>query len=208
MRLLFLFLFCFTSAFSQQSLTPGVVIPAVKWDASSSDTYALYLPREYNTEKQYPIVFIFEATGEGAKAVQQFTIASELTGSIIVAPNVAVSDNLQTALKDSEQFINNIYELFPVDKTKIVLAGNDRGSLLACTSAHVTSDVLGVIAINNAYMDLQLLRKKVRAKFVLINGDEGDQYYKMNRLGNIFRNKESLVGFYDYEGDEDIKIIV
>ncbi|MFT5751222.1 MAG: putative esterase [Flavobacteriales bacterium] len=203
MRYFIFLLFSFSSLCAQRSISNGVVVQAVQLEPGSDETFAIYLPRGYDESKTYPTVFMFEASGDGAVAVQQFTIGAELTGSIIVAPNTAVNDTLAVGLKKSAAFINAIYERFAVDKSRIILAGNGKGALLASSSAHLTPDIWGVIAMDDAYVDLSLLGRTKKTQFVIMNADEGSNYYKLNTMGAFLRGKGVLAGFYIYEGKEE-----
>ena len=200
MRNFFFLLFIVTAVSAQQGIRPGMVTPAVQLAPDSDLTYAIYLPSDYDASASYPAIFMFEQDGEGAKAVQQFSIAAALTKSIVVSPNSPVSDSLAIGLRQSAQFINTIYKTYAVDKTKIVLAGNGKGAMVATSSAQLNDAILGVIAINDAFIDLELLTKKNNTIYALINGDEGPNYYKMNALRNVLKVKDALAGYVLYEG--------
>ncbi|MEQ3656139.1 MAG: hypothetical protein ABNH00_09775 [Dokdonia sp.] len=200
MRNFFFLLFIVTAVSAQQGIRPGMVTPAVQLAPDSDLTYAIYLPSDYDASASYPAIFMFEQDGEGAKAVQQFAIAAALTKSIVVSPNSPVSDSLAIGLRQSAQFINTIYKTYAVDKTKIVLAGNGKGAMVATSSAQLNDAILGVIAINDAFIDLELLTKKNNTIYALINGDEGPNYYKMNALRNVLKVKDALAGYVLYEG--------
>lgn len=204
MRYFILFLFSITTLCAQQPISKGVVVPAVQFVPGSDDSFAIYLPRNYDESNTYSTVFMFEESGKGAVAVQQFTIAAELTGSIIVAPNLVVSDTLSVGLRQSAAFINAVYERFSVDKSRMILAGNGRGALLASTSAHLTGDIWGVIAMDDAYVDLSILNTSKKTKFVILSADEGANYYKLNTLGALLKGKGILASFHIYEGPEEL----
>ncbi len=200
MRLTLLFLFIVIGVHGQQ-IVPGTIVNAIAIDSTTSDSYALYLPREYDENRTYPVVFIFDEMSEGAKAVQQFTIGAELTQSIIIGANFEFNDSLPKGLKQSERLINTAYERYGINRNKIILAGRGAGAIVASTSAHLTKGILGVIALNNVYIDKSLLVQNSRARFVLISGDEGPNYYKMRGYKNLFKNNFLLAGYYEYEGD-------
>lgn len=204
MKYSLLFFFITITITAQTSLSQGVVVPAVQLEAGSEMTHAVYLPRDYDASKTYQTVFFFEENGNGAAAVQQFTIAAELTNSIIVAPNRPVNDNLQVALKESSDFINALYRQYAMDKSQIILAGNGKGALVACSSAILNKTIAGVIAIDDAYIDINLLRGLPRMKFVILVGDESKNYYKLDRMESLVGRKDFIADFLRYEGDAAI----
>ncbi len=77
----------------------------------------------------------------------------------------------------------------------MILAGNGKGALLASTSAHLTGDIWGVIAMDDAYVDLSILNTSKKTKFVILSADEGANYYKLNTLGALFKGKRNFGQF-------------
>ncbi|RMB64070.1 hypothetical protein EAX61_01440 [Dokdonia sinensis] len=200
---LFFFLISIVAT-AQNTLNRGVVIPSVQMEKGSGMTHAVYLPRDYDEQKSYQTVFFFEESGKGAAAVQQFTIAAELTNSIIIAPNAPVNDSLQVALSESSEFINDLYPNYAIDTSRIILAGNGKGALVACSSAILNKTIAGVIAVDDAYIDINLLRSLPKLKFVILAGDESRNYYKMDRLESLIGKRDFIADFLWYEGDAAI----
>jgi hypothetical protein len=198
MRLLVVLFLCSATVYSQD-LQKGVVIPAVQLDESGSMSYALHLPNSYDESQQSPVVFVFDAKGQGAKAVQRFTIGSNLTNSVVVSPNYKMSDSLVISAKQTSALINTIYNNFSIDRSKLILAGEGRGALIASTSAHLTQDVFGVIAINDVFVDEKILNKNPIINFVILNNDVGSQYYKLKALDGRYSFREKLKGYYEFE---------
>lgn len=200
MRLLVLLLFCSTAIIAQE-LQRGVVIPAVQLEGTTEKTYALYLPNAYEKSKTYPVVFVFDEAGKGAQAAQQFSIGANLTTSIVVAPNYVLSDSLNVSIKQSAALINAIYQRLSVNKEKIILAGEGRGALIASTNAHLSQDVDGVIAINDAYIDEKILNKNSKARFVILNKDTGQHFYKLRGITTGYSFREKLKGYYEFASE-------
>lgn len=197
MRLLVLLLFCSAATLAQE-LQKGVVIPAVQLENSQEKSYALYLPNSYETSQTYPIVVVFDDKGKGAAAVQRFTIGANLTQSIVVSPNYILSDSLNVSLKQSAHLINTIYETYAVDPNKLILAGENKGAMIASSSAHLSNDVYGVIAINDVFIDENILKKATKVRFVIINKDTGPHYYKLRVYDGRTSFREKLLGYYEY----------
>lgn len=202
MRYIILFLFVTLPALSQD-IVPGTIISSIALDDTQNDTYALYLPRGYDENGSYPIVFVFDETNAGDRAVQQFTIGAELTSSIIVGANFAIKDSLKTGLKRTEKLINTVYQRYAVDPAKIILAGRGDGALIATAGAYKTQKIKGVIAVNDIYLDNTIFRKNSGIKLTLISGDENPNYYKLRAYQNVLRSSSSFAGYYEYDGGKD-----
>lgn len=199
MRILFL-LFFFSVATTAQELQKGVVIPAIQLDASTS--YAIYLPTSYDASQKYPTVFVFDENGQGAQAVQRFSIGANLTQSIVAAPNYRLSDSLNVSVTQSAHLINTIHEQYAVDISKIILAGEGRGGVTASMNAHLSDDVYGVIAINNVFVDEKILEKNGKARFVILNHDTGGNYYSLQGYKKRFSFREKLLSYYEFESED------
>ncbi len=186
-----------------QNIVPGTIISSIALDTDQKDTYALYLPRDYDENESYPVVFVFGETTDGDRAVQQFTIGAELTKSIIVGANFPFKDSLKTGLKKTEKLVNTVYESYAIDENNIILAGIGDGALVAGVSATLSKKVKGIIAINDAYIDNGLFSRNSKIRIVLISGDEGPFYYKMRGYHTVLRSSTSFAGFYEYEGGSE-----
>ncbi|MEP0264621.1 hypothetical protein [Dokdonia sp.] len=202
MRHILFFLLLTIPAFGQD-IVPGTIVSSIALDTDQKETYALYLPRDYDENGNYPVVFVFDETRAGDRAVQQFTIGAELTKSIIVGANFPFKDSLKSGLKKTEKLVNTVYERYAIDENKIILAGRGDGALVASASAYLNQKVKGIIAINDAYIDKSLFTRSSKIRFVLISGDEGPHYYKMRGYHTVLKSSASFAGFYEYEGGKD-----
>ena len=202
MRYFYLLLFITSLGFGQSGVTPGVVIRRVEQEASSEKSYALYLPREYDETTKYPVVFIFDEEGRGDVLTQQFTIGAGLTNSIIIGANYKLNDSLKVALQETEQLINSAYNLYSIDRDRIILAGYGDGALVASASSQLTNTVYGLIAIKDVFLDKELLRKNPRLKVALLSPDEGEQFYKLKNYSKSYTLEDFIVGYYEYDGSD------
>lgn len=200
MRYLYLILFISSVSFSQSGLTPGMVTPKVKLDAVSEKNYAIYLPKDYDDSKKYPVVFVFDEKGRGDIITQQFTIGAALTNSIVIGANYKLNDSLSIALKESEVLINKAYDLYAVDRDKIILAGFGDGGLVASASAQLANTVYGLIAVGDAFLDKKLLQRNPRLKVSILSPDEGKNFYKLRGYGSSYIIDDFIKGYHEYNG--------
>ncbi|MGQ9661867.1 MAG: hypothetical protein ACUVWX_05940, partial [Kiritimatiellia bacterium] len=69
------------------SLPTGRVIERIACRSASGQTYALYLPRSYTPSRKWPILYLFDAGGNGVLAVKRFQKGAELYGFIVAGSN-------------------------------------------------------------------------------------------------------------------------
>lgn len=197
MRLLLLFL-GLTSLVLAQEQQAGVVNPAIETQEFAQRSYALYLPESYNVNQNLPLVLYLDPSGKGAAAAQRFSIGANKTNSIIVAPNFIFSQELDLGIKELQNFLSEILKKYPIDTNKVIIAGADDGALFACGAAHLVKNISGVIAINEVFIDENVLRKNGGANFVLINEVTAATFYKMKAYEDLYSFRESLKGYYEY----------
>jgi len=202
MRYLYLLFFVSISAYAQSSLPIGSVEHKIVLDELEDQSYALYLPREYDESKSYPTVFIFDNKARGASVVQRYTIASELTNSIIIGVNYTLNDTLTIANKQVEKLISTTVNKYAINRDKIILSGINEGALLASSIAQLSSDIYGVLAINDIYLDRKTLKKREELKFTIFSSDEGANFYKLSNYSKDFTLKKYITGYHVYNQND------
>lgn len=198
MKFLFLLFFLPFLSLAQLNLATGSVIPKITLEEGSDKTYALYLPRTYDETKEYPTIFVFDALGRGASVVQQFTIGANLTESIVIGANYILNDSLKIAFKQTETLINTSFDLYAIDKEKIILAGNSNAALVISSSAQLSNSIYGIIAVNDVFLDKKLLRKNPNLKISLLSSDEDGRFYKMRSYTQDYRYEKFITDYHVY----------
>src|SRR5690606_35901933 len=62
-------------------VTDSIVVPGTE------DTYAIYLPKEFTLQKNWPVVFVFDPGAKGKNAISYFIEAAEEYQYVILASN-------------------------------------------------------------------------------------------------------------------------
>lgn len=202
MRYLYLFLFVSISTYAQSSLTIGSVEPKIALNQSGEQTYALYLPLEYDESRSYPTVFVFDNKARGASVVQRYSIASELTKSIIIGVNYTLNDTLTVANKQVEELIKTTIDRYAIDSNKIILSGINEGALFASSIAQLSNDIYGVLVVNNIYIDRKIIKKREELKFTIFSSDEGVNFYKLNNYSKDYTFKKIIAGYHIYNQND------
>ena len=68
---------CFTSNAQQLTLKKGLVIDSIEVKESNGESFALYLPKSFDVNKKWPIIFAFNTKGKAKQAIQMFVNAAE-----------------------------------------------------------------------------------------------------------------------------------
>src|SRR5438552_19004603 len=65
----------------------GQVIPDINCAADASQSYALYLPTNYDTARAWPVIFAFDPGARGRVPVERYQAAAEKYGYIVAGSN-------------------------------------------------------------------------------------------------------------------------
>src|SRR5690606_9494052 len=98
-------------------VTDSVILP------NTTDTYALYLPKNFSMGKKWPVIFLFDPEARGKAAILHFTEAAENYGYILVASNATKNGPYQINFRKASLLINGFIGAFPIDEQRIYFAG-------------------------------------------------------------------------------------
>jgi len=203
MRNLLFFLLFPVLCFGQQRILPGRVAPNVPITEGSSENYALFLPEGFHKDSLYTTVFVFDPDGRGEGALRKFAPAARLTNSILIATNTKMADSLPLALNDSEAFVNDMLSKWPIDEERLIFAGRGISGLMVTTSAQLSGALYGIIAVDNAFVNIQYTRKNKKTKYKLLLSDESENYYTLQQLNFELRLEKVYKGLTIYDPTED-----
>jgi hypothetical protein len=133
--------------FIPDTLNAGILYPKVLINNDELNTFAIYLPKIYNNTALWPVVFFFDAGGNGSIAIQKYKSIADSLGYIMIGSNV--SKNGQTAEESFsiwQLLKNSCLNSLSIDKNRIILAGFSGGARVCCTIAANEPEIFGIIA--------------------------------------------------------------
>ncbi len=134
------------SLLNAQIFEIGVVLDSIPVANSDNETFALYLPKSYNSAELSPILFIFSPAGNGKKGVDSFIDAAEKYNHILVCSNNSKNGPLDRNFAIAERLFNHVFSNFNINENGVYLAGFSGGSRLVTAIATVNDLFKGVIA--------------------------------------------------------------
>ena len=112
--------------------------------ADTTQSYELYLPMWFNNKKEYPVIFMFDPHGSGILAVENGKEAAERYGYILVGSNNS-KNGIQNLTAITEALFNDVLKRYPVDESRIYVAGFSGGGRVASSLALSSGNVRGII---------------------------------------------------------------
>jgi poly(3-hydroxybutyrate) depolymerase len=139
----------------ETEIIPGKVYDNITCKNDVTVSYALYLPKSYDTSKRYPIVFAFDAHAKGIQPVDTFKNVAEEFGYIIVGSNNSkngIAWDATSAMYDV--FYSDVISRFAVDKARIYTAGFSGGSRVASTIAIMKGGIYSVVGCSGGFPNI------------------------------------------------------
>ncbi len=144
--------------FSQQMvLKKGTILEALPVNDSIAETFSLYLPTSFSTDKTWPLLVVFDLDGKEIQALSMFVHAAEEEGYVLAAPQVRDTASLADNMVKTTQTVQKVMDLLPIQKSRIYTAGAGSGGRYANLVPILSKDVSGAISIGASITNTELL---------------------------------------------------
>lgn len=138
-----------------------MVTDSLKVSDTLNESYALFLPSEFDGKAGLPIIFVFDGEGRGKSAARLFQLAAEEQGYIIVASNdIGAEKSLEENLLTAVRLVQEVTRILPVDLKAVSYAGFAKGAGVATSLPLILNDTHGVIYVGDQLFNLELLKGK------------------------------------------------
>jgi dienelactone hydrolase len=182
-----------------QTPAPGVVHPSVAVTADASNSYALYLPSNYSSQKRWPLLLVFDPFGRGDTGVKLFHEAAEKYGYIVVGSNN--SRNFQDPSSAIRLLWGDVKERYAIDPRRIYTAGLSGGARVASSIALACkSCIAGVIANSAGLPNGASTPGPEVADWFLVAGTTDFNYPEMLKLKEALDASNAASRFVVYDG--------
>jgi len=202
---LFLFLFISLCTSAQQiTLKKGAIIDNLSVNDSIAESYALYLPTNFDVSKRWPIVFAFDMQGRGKQVVSMFRQAAEEQGYILAASNnIQDSLSLSKNILISSRMLNAIYAILPIKKDRSYTAGHGSGARMASLVPTFVKEIKGVISCGSPVANEEVLSSKKRFHFIGVVGNEDYNYTSMLNSQKVLNKLKFSNQLLVFEGGQE-----
>ncbi|MEJ1223516.1 alpha/beta hydrolase [Sediminicola sp. 1XM1-17] len=190
-KIIFLLLISSTFSVAAQDLTfkKGVVTDSVFINDSIQESFALYMPKNFDNAKNWPVIFLFDEEGRGRQLVRFFQEAAEQEGYILAASN-NVHDSLPISknILISNRMFNRTFQLFSIHAKRIYTGGISGGGRLASVIPVFVPNIEGVVSFGGTLGNVEVLSSKNLFHYIGIVSKE-DYNYPMMLSDEILLNK-------------------
>jgi hypothetical protein len=180
-------------------LRNGLIFERVVCQDNPQQSYALYLPRNYTSDKEWPILYCFDFQGEGSVPVSRFREAAETYGYIIAGSNNAKNGVVEHSLDAFKAVWRDTHTRFSINDSRIYTAGFSGGARIASLIASFYK-VEGVIACGAGFqIGLSPSKKTVFSFFATVGSDDFN-VPEMKSLEKTLNKKGVVNRLFEFDG--------
>ncbi len=200
----FIFFLLFNLNAQEIKIVKGGVTDSLAIPGFPGETFAMYLPRDYSAEKNWPVIFAFDPNGRGANTASLFRLAAENQQYIIASSNINLkTSSIDSIVKKATSLMNHILSSFPVDPLLVYSAGMGEGAQVGSTLPLIYNKMAGVMAIGNSFVNPNYLDKKSPYMFIGVAGKKDYMVYEMENYLRFYDELKFPTDVYYFDGKEN-----
>jgi predicted esterase len=166
----------------KEQFQAGQIIQKVICKTDTSQSYALYLPGDYSTEKKFPVIYIFDPHGDGNLPVSLYKDLAEKYHLILIGSNNSKNGNSWEA---SEAIANTLFSdsqnRLSINTERITVLGFSGGARIANALAVVNGSISSVICCGAATPAINIKDPRNNYTYLGIAGNTDFNYVEMRK---------------------------
>jgi predicted esterase len=169
-----------------QDFPRGQLVEKVAVQADASQSYALYLPKAYQPDRKWPILYVFDARSNGVAAGQRFLAGAERYGFVVASSNNTFSDG---AIEPNVAAIRALWAdtqaRLAIDGRRVYAAGFSGTVRIACHMALAAPGAIeGIVAAGAGFPFEARPTKDTSFLYYGTVGDRDFNYYEVLDLAD------------------------
>ena len=159
----------------------GEMVEGIACHSDPTQTYTLYIPSTYTSDRRLPVLLVFDPRGRSLLAAELFRDAAETYGWIIVSSDNTRSDTTwEPNLAAIQALWPEIHSRIPANFQRIYATGFSGGVAVATVLARSTGEVAGIIGCGGLNVGNQVDDSKL--PFFLTAGNTDFNFSQMHGL--------------------------
>lgn len=190
---------------AKENFEKGQIIESVSNLFESSQSYALYLPSAYSTEKTYPVIYIFDAHGTGKLPVSMYKNLAEKYGFILIASNNSKNG---TPWEQTQIIANNLFsdsqQRLSINTNRIYVLGFSGGARVANALCITNGAITGAICCGAAAPAANSKDPRSNYTFLGICGNQDFNYIEMRKYDMVeLAGRAVKHAFIEFDGKHE-----
>ena len=170
----------------KENFPKGEVIENVICKSDASQSYAMYLLKNYSTDKTYPVMYAFDAHGTGKLPVTKYKDLAEQYGYILIGSNNSKNGN---AWEESESIAEKLFadaqNRLAINTQRVYLLGFSGGARVANGITITNGAIEGTICCGAAAPGKNSVNPRNNYTWLGIAGTEDFNYTEMRKYDMV-----------------------
>jgi dienelactone hydrolase len=180
------------------TLPTGQVVDSVVCLRDPTQTYALYLPTGYRSDRQWPVLYAFDPAARGRVPVALFREAAERLGYVVVGSNNSRNGPAEPVFKAIEAVWIDTHTRLAVDPKRVYTTGMSGGTFPALTLG--AQKAVAVIACAGALDASRLSPSTTGIDWLGIAGNADFNYASNKAMVKTLAERGVVARFETFEG--------
>lgn len=160
-------LFVMNIGLGQQAvLKKGTVLNGLRINDSIPDTYSLYLPTQFNTQKNWPLLLVLYFDVDEKETTPVFANASEKEGFVLTTLHISDTVSLSNNMIKTSKVLEKVTRMLPINKGRVYTAGIEVSGRYASLTPFFIRGIQGVVTVNASISNTELLNVKQPIHFI------------------------------------------
>ncbi len=190
---------------TKENFAKGQLIENVLNLNDASQSYAMYLPSNYSSDKIYPVIYAFDAHGAGKLPVSMYKDLAEKYGYILIGSNNSKNG---TPWDESQIIANNLFSdsqlRLSINTSRIYLLGFSGGARVANGLCITNGGIAGVICCGAASPAANSKDPRSNYTFLGICGNADFNYIEMRKYDMIeLAGRPVKHAFIEFDGKHE-----
>lgn len=169
-------------------IIPGSIMDTVYCKTDQEQSYALFLPTNYDDKLTWPIVYFFEPAARGTLPLLHFKKAADRYGYILVASNNSRNGSWEGVFKSANAMFQDTYQRFSLDSLGIYTCGFSGGARAALAVAEEYDRITGVLACGAGLPNPKEYKPRPQSNYSYLGivGDKDMNYLELHKVKKLF----------------------
>jgi len=137
------------AASNAPALQKGRIVPAVRSAAKPEQSYALYVPTNYDPRRNWPIIYVFDPSARGGVPLELMKEAAESYGYLLAGSNNSHNGSWTVARDAAQEMWSDTHRFLSIDDRRVYFAGLSGGARVSAELARSCNCAHGVF-LNSA----------------------------------------------------------
>ena len=181
----------------------GKIIPSVVCLDDKEQSYALYLPSNYDVSKKWPIIIGFSNAARGIDPVTLCSEAAEKFGFIAIGSNNTRNGSTEVIMKAYHAIKKEMEKRFSIDPQRVYSIGLSGGSGVALQLAIIEPDLFRGIIACAAFVQPNFNYKDKNIFIYGIVGDKDFNYPEFKNGGSLLEKTKTPYWVEVFQGNHE-----